>query len=184
MQPRPLECTVSPNARPCCDHSREQRPSSGAPLSASPAWPQPSHNCLHTRIMHPVQPRGSRRLLGWIEVGVVLGLGYPNGPSILEPGGFLTHGATWSSLGHPCSPRAGAGSPAGPSHAPGCGDAPSMCCSCPEGDVLDLLAEMLHGVTRVPLDVPERRLAWKPLPQTLICRVEVSIWRRGFFLSA
>lgn len=49
--------------------------------------------------------------------------------------------------------------------------------------MLDLTAVMLHDVTRVTLDVPERRLAWKPLPQTLICRVKVSIWKRGFFFS-
>lgn len=50
-----------------------------------------------------------------------------------------------------------------------------------EGSMLDLPAEMLQYVTRVTLDIPEWMLIWKPLPQTPICRVKVSIWERGFF---
>lgn len=112
----------------------------------------------------------------------MLGLACPNGPSSREPGGFLTHGQHGARWGIPAAPEQ-ARAPRRAQPSPPLQGCPEHALLLSEAAVLDLTAKMLHDVTRVTLDVPERRLAGKPLPQTLICRVKVSIWKRGFFFS-
>lgn len=159
MQPRPLECTGPPDC-PRQNPARSQLPST-------------------QELVQLLEPPGVQTALGLgmrLQVSaVVFGLACSNGVSPLDTRGDL--GLTGASP----QPQSRCGLPAGPGGAPCRPDAPECACYCFEGDVLDLLAETPQYVTRVTLNIPKWMLIWKPLPQTLICRVKVSIWKRGFF---